>query len=127
MSEIRDDLRYTSEHEWVRLDGDEAVVGITDYAQGELGDMVYIELPEVGSTITYMEAFGTVEAVKAASDLYAPVTGEVVDVNTALAEDPALVNSSPYEEGWFVRVRITDSSKLDDLLAADAYKESIGE
>lgn len=127
MSEVRDSLRYTAEHEWILLEGEEAVVGITDYAQGELGDVVFVELPEVGSTVTYMEVFGTIEAVKAASDLYSPVTGEVVDVNTALTDDPALINGSPYDEGWMVRVKITDPSQLDDLMSADAYKETIGE
>lgn len=127
MSEVRDSLRYTAEHEWILLEGEEAVVGITDYAQGELGDVVFVELPEVGSTVTYMEVFGTIEAVKAASDLYSPVTGEVVDVNTALTDDPALINGSPYDEGWMVRVKITDPSQLDDLMSVDAYKETIGE
>jgi len=127
VSEVRDSLRYTAEHEWILLEGEEAVVGITDYAQGELGDVVFVELPEVGSTVTYMEVFGTIEAVKAASDLYSPVTGEVVDVNTALTDDPALINGSPYDEGWMVRVKITDPSQLDDLMSADAYKETIGE
>jgi glycine cleavage system H protein len=127
VSEVRDAIRYTAEHEWVLVEGDEALVGITDYAQSELGDIVFIELPEMGSTITYMEPFGTIEAVKAASDLYAPVTGEIVDVNTALTDDPALINSSPYEEGWMVRVRVSDPKVLEDLLTAEQYKDSIGE
>ena len=127
MSEVRDGLRYTSEHEWVLVEGDEATIGITDYAQGELGDVVFVELPDVGQTVTQMEAFGTIEAVKAASDLYSPVTGEVVDVNKELAENPGLINGSPYEDGWMVRVRVTDTGTLEQLLDAEKYKETIGE
>lgn len=127
MSEVRADLKYTAEHEWVLLEGDEAVVGITDYAQEELGDVVFVELPEMGSDVEYMQPFGTIEAVKAASDLFSPVKGHVVDVNGALSEDPALINSSPYDEGWMVRIRITDVSVLSDLLAPQAYKDLIGE
>lgn len=127
MSDVRDGLRYTPEHEWVLVEEDEATIGITDYAQGELGDVVFIELPDVGQTVTHMEAFGTIEAVKAASDLYSPVTGEVVDVNTELAENPGLINASPYEDGWMVRVKLTDSGVLEQLLDAEKYKETIGE
>ncbi len=127
MSEIRDDLKYTSEHEWVRLEGDEAVIGITDYAQGELGDIVFVEFPEVGAIVTYMEPFGTIEAVKAASDLFSPVTGEVVDVNTAAIEDPGIINRSAYDEGWMLRVKITDEAALKELLSAQKYRDEIGE
>jgi len=124
---VRDGLRYTAEHEWILVEEDEALIGITDYAQGELGDVVFVELPEVGQTVTHMEAFGTIEAVKAASDLYAPVTGEVVDVNTELSENPGLINASPYEEGWMIRVKVTDAGTLEDLLDTEKYKETIGE
>jgi glycine cleavage system H protein len=127
VSEVRDELRYTVEHEWVRMEGDEAAIGITDYAQGELGDIVFVELPEMGSEVKYMEPFGTIEAVKAASDLYCPVTGEVVDVNTAIVEDPGVINRSPYEEGWMIKVRVTDTAPLEDLLDAPRYRETIGE
>jgi glycine cleavage system H protein len=127
VSEVRDDLKYTVEHEWVRLEDEEAVIGITDYAQSELGDIVFVELPEIGSQLKYMEPFGTIEAVKAASDLFSPVSGEVVDVNTAIAEEPGRVNASPYDDGWMVRVRVTDPSKLGDLLDAGRYREQIGE
>jgi len=127
VSEIRNDLKYTSEHEWVLIEGDEAVIGITDYAQGELGDIVYVELPEIGSDVAFLQPFGTIEAVKAASDLYSPVAGEVVDVNTNLASNPSLVNSSPYDEGWMVRVRISDRTALSDLMDASKYRETLGE
>lgn len=127
MSDVRDGLRYTAEHEWVLVEEDEASIGITDYAQSELGDVVFVELPEVGQNVKHMEAFGTIEAVKAASDLYAPVTGEVVDVNLELADNPGLINSSPYEDGWMIRVKVTDPGTLEDLLDPEKYKETIGE
>lgn len=127
MSDVRDGLRYTAEHEWVLVEDDEALIGITDYAQGELGDVVFVELPEIGQSVKHMEAFGTIEAVKAASDLYAPVTGEVVDVNTELEKNPGLINSSPYEDGWMIRVKVSDPGTLEDLLDPGKYKETIGE
>lgn len=127
VSEIRPDLKYTAEHEWVYLEGDEATVGITDYAQEQLGDIVFVELPDMNSTVTYTEPFGTIEAVKAANDLFCPVTGEVVDVNGAISDDPALVNGSPYDEGWMIKVKITDAKLLEELLSATQYKEAIGE
>lgn len=129
MSDIPGDLRYTKEHEYVKPSGEEGVfrVGITDYAQGELGDVVYVELPESGRTVAAMEVFGTVEAVKAVSDLYSPVAGEVVAANPALADNPGLVNSDPYGEGWMIEVRLTDAAALDDLLDAGGYREHIGE
>jgi glycine cleavage system H protein len=111
----------------VLIEGDEAVVGITEWAQGELGDVVFVELPELESEVAYMQPFGTIEAVKAASDLYSPVTGVVIDVNQALADNPALVNSSPYDEGWMIRVRVTDKRSLSDLLEPTKYRELIGE
>jgi glycine cleavage system H protein len=127
VSDVREGLRYTAEHEWVLVEDDEALIGITDYAQGELGDVVFIELPDIGQSVTHMEAFGTIEAVKAASDLYAPVTGEVIDVNQELAENPGLINASPYEDGWMIRVKVTDPGTLEPLMDAEKYKETIGE
>jgi len=129
MSEIPPDLLYSEEHEYVKPTGEEGVyqIGITDYAQGELGDVVYVELPEAGSRFARMEPFGTVEAVKAVSDLYCPIGGEVVEVNAALADDPALVNTDPYGEGWMIKLRIADESELDSLLGAAEYEAHIGE
>jgi glycine cleavage system H protein len=129
MSGIPEVLKYTEEHEYVRSadSENEVVVGITDYAQGELGDVVYVELPAVGDSFERMEVFGTIEAVKAVSDLYSPVSGEVVAVNEALEEDPALVNSDPYGEGWMVRLRVQDPSDLDELLDAEAYRAIVEE
>jgi glycine cleavage system H protein len=128
MSEIPQDLFYTEEHEYVKPAGEEGVylIGVTDYAQGELGDVVYVELPQAGSTFARMDVFGTVEAVKAVSDLYAPLTGEVVEVNAALADNPALVNSDPYGEGWMLKVRVTETSELDQLMGADEYGRHTG-
>jgi glycine cleavage system H protein len=129
MSGIPEVLRYTEEHEYVRSadSEDEIVVGITDYAQGELGDVVYVELPAVGDSFERMEVFGTIEAVKAVSDLFSPVSGEVVAVNEALEEDPALVNSDPHGEGWMIRLRVQDPSDLDELLDAEAYRAIVEE
>lgn len=129
MSDIPETLRYTEEHEYIRMTDaeDQVLVGITDYAQGELGDVVYVELPSVGDSYGRMDVFGTIEAVKAVSELYSPVGGEVLAVNEALEEDPALVNSDPYGEGWMIRLRIEDPSELDDLLDPDAYRGLIEE
>jgi len=127
-SQVPDNLLYTEEHEYVLKAGDdEVVVGITDYAQGELSDVVFVELPEVGSSFARMEAFGTIEAVKAVSELYTPAGGEVVAVNEALAEDPALVNRDPYGEGWMVRLRVNDTTELDSLLPPEKYKKLIAD
>jgi glycine cleavage system H protein len=115
------DLRYTKEHEWVRMEGDEAVVGITDYAASQLGDVVYVELPTVGRSLAQFAPFGVVESVKAVSDLYAPLSGEVVAVNTALSDRPELVNADPYGEGWMVRLRVSHPEELANLLDAAAY------
>lgn len=115
------DLRYTRDHEWVRLDGDELVVGITQYAADQLGDIVFVELPEPGRALEGAKPFGVVESVKAVSDLFAPVAGEVVAVNEALAGGPELVNSDPYGDGWMIRIRAADAGELDDLLDPDAY------
>jgi glycine cleavage system H protein len=115
------DLRYTRDHEWVRLEGDEATVGITQYAADQLGDIVFVELPETGRALQGAKAFGVVESVKAVSDLFAPLAGEVIATNDALAGGPELVNSDPYGAGWMVRIRVADSTELDDLLDAAAY------
>ena len=129
MSAIPKELRYTPEHEYLKATGekDVYVVGITDYAQGELGDVVFVELPAVGKEFARMEAFGTIEAVKAVSDLYSPAHGKVVEVNTKLADDPSLVNSDPYGAGWMIRLRVSDAGDLDALLDADGYAARLGE
>ncbi len=113
---------FTDEHEWIDLEGDLATVGITDYAQGQLGDIVFVELPEVGTMVEKGGEAAVVESVKAASDVYAPITGEVMEANAALEEDPALVNTSPEEEGWFFRMTVSDKSELEGLMDAAAYK-----
>jgi glycine cleavage system H protein len=120
------EMRYTKEHEWVLVDDGIAIVGITDFAQGELGDIVYVELPSVGTRITAMETLGNVESVKSVSDLYSPVSGVVADINTRLADEPELVNSDPYGEGWMVRIEPTDATDLEQLLSADEYSDYIG-
>ncbi|MBN1479965.1 glycine cleavage system protein GcvH [candidate division KSB1 bacterium] len=123
---IPKDLKYTQGHEWIAIDEEIATVGITDYAQGELGDLVFIELPDAGSTVSQGHSFGTVEAVKAVSDLFAPVSGEVVEINTMLSDSPEAVNKDPYGEGWMIKVKISNVDELENLLSADAYKELIG-
>jgi glycine cleavage system H protein len=119
------ELKYTSEHEWIRVEGDEIVVGVTDFAQGELGDVVFVEIETQGETLSQGDTFGTIEAVKTVSDLYMPVDGEVIEVNPALEETPELVNSSPYKGGWMVRVKMNDPSQLEGLLSADEYSALI--
>jgi glycine cleavage system H protein len=119
---IPNELRYTRTDEWVRVEGEEAVVGITDYAQSELGDIVYLELPEVGRYLQVDEPFGVIESVKAASDLYAPVEGEVVAVNSALQAALETINEDPYGAGWLIRIRLKDPAQLDALLSADEYR-----
>lgn len=127
MANIPDDLKYTEEHEYVRTKGDGVVeVGITDYAQGELGDVVYVELPSVGTKLGKHDVFGTIEAVKAVSELFSPLAGEVVEVNGRLDGEPALVNSDPYGDGWMIRVRPDDASAVDSLMDAAGYKGHIG-
>ena len=128
MTTIPDDLRYTSDHEWLRRDDanpDEAVIGITDFAQDQLGDVVYLDLPAEGDDVSAGDRFGEIESVKTVSDLYAPISGEVLAANGELEEQPELVNDSPYDEGWLIRVRIADESELDDLLDADAYRAQL--
>jgi len=127
MSDIPADLRYTEEHEYVRAEDDVAIIGITDYAQGELGDVVYVELPSIGSTFSRMDVFGTIEAVKAVSELFCPVDGEVVEINDALENDPAIVNRDPYGDGWMIKLRLRRASDLDDLLSSDDYAQHVGE
>lgn len=116
-------LKYTKEHEWVRVDGDVATIGVTDYAQGELGDIVFVELPDVGSAVTQMGRFGTVEAVKAVSDLFSPLSGQVTEINKALDGDPMVVNRDPYGEGWMIKVKVASAAEVAGLLSADSYKQ----
>ena len=120
------ELKYTIEHEWIRVEGDEIVVGVTEFAQGELGDVVFIEIETQGESLSKGETFGTIEAVKTVSDLYMPVDGEVLEVNSALEDTPELVNSEPFEGGWMIRVKMSDPSQLDDLMSAEAYGALIG-
>ncbi len=122
---IPDNLKYTESHEWVRQDDDIATIGITDYAQSEIQDIVFVELPEVGTQLTHKTEFGVIESVKAAFDLYAPVSGEVIDVNESLLDAPEQVNESPYDDGWFLKIRMTDPGELDTLLDADGYQTYI--
>jgi glycine cleavage system H protein len=121
------DRRYTKEHEWVRVEDNMGTVGITDYAQDQLGDIVYVDLPSVGTQVKQLEKLGEIESVKAVSDLYSPVSGEVVEVNQGVNDRPELVNQSPYEEGWLVRVRLADPAELDNLLTAKQYDELIAQ
>ena len=123
---VPDDLKYTEEHEWIRVEGDEIVIGVTDFAQGELGDVVFIEIETEGEVFSRGDTFGTIEAVKTVSDLYMPVDGEVVEVNPALEDSPELVNTQPFGDGWMVRIKLSDPSQLDDLIPADQYKSMIG-
>ncbi len=124
---LPDNLKYTSDHEWLKDNGDgTATIGITDFAQGELGDIVFIELLETGTDLAKDDSFGTVEAVKTVSELYLPVDGEILEVNESLADEPEQVNDDPYESGWMIKIKVKDASQLNDLLSADAYKEIIG-
>lgn len=120
-----ENLRYTKEHEWVRIEGDEAVVGITSFAQGELGDIVYVEIESVGKELESGAVFGTVEAVKTVSDLFLPLSGSVTEVNPKLNSNPELVNTDPYGEGWMVRMRIKDMAEVESLMTADAYQSLV--
>jgi glycine cleavage system H protein len=122
---IPENLKFTHDHEWVRSEGEFVVVGITDFAQGELGDVVFVEIETEGETLNKGDIFGTVEAVKTVSDLFMPVTGEVVEVNEALADNPELVNKDPYGDGWMVKVKMTDENELADLLSAGDYQKMI--
>lgn len=128
MATVPDDLRYTSDHEYARPASAPGVftIGITDYAQGELGDVVFINLPKVGDTLSDHQVFGTIEAVKAVADLYAPLAGEVVAINPALDADPAVVNRDPYGEGWMIQLKVADPSAVEQLMSAEAYRAHIG-
>lgn len=122
---IPENLRYTNDHEWIRLEGEEAVIGITDFAQGELGDIVFVEIETEGETLEEEEVFGTIEAVKTVSDLLMPVAGEVLEINPSLEDSPETINSDPYGEGWLIKIKVQDISSLDNLLDHTAYGELI--
>jgi glycine cleavage system H protein len=123
---VLDNLKYTKDHEWVKVNGNEAVVGITDFAQGELGDIVFVEVETEGETLASEEIFGTIEAVKTVSDLFMPISGKILEFNTELEANPELVNNDPYGEGWMIRVSIDDASQIDNLLTAAQYRELVG-
>jgi glycine cleavage system H protein len=123
---IPSELMYTKDHEWIKIEGDVATIGITDFAQSELGDIVYVEVETVDETMDQEEVFGTVEAVKTVSDLFLPLTGEITAFNDQLEEDPELVNSDPYGEGWMIKMKFTDASQIEGLLSSEAYKELVG-
>ena len=127
MSEFPKQLRYTKEHEWVLVAGDTVTVGITDYAQGELGDIIFLELPELGETFAKGEPFGTVEAVKTVEEIYAPIGGELIAINERLADEPELVNDSPFGDGWLIKLRMKDPAELTQLMDAAAYRALVGE
>ena len=122
---IPQELKYTKDHEWIRVEGDTVTIGITDFAQSELGDIVYVEVETVDETLDKEEVFGTVEAVKTVSDLYLPISGEIIEFNESLEDEPEKVNSDPYGEGWMIKVKCSDVSQLDDLLSAEDYKTII--
>lgn len=124
--EFPQELKYTKDHEWIRFEGDIAIVGITDHAQNELGDIVYVDVPTIGETLAQNDVFGSVEAVKIVSDLYLPVSGEILEINPSLDAAPELVNSDPYGEGWMIKVKVGDTSEAGELLSADEYKQLIG-
>jgi glycine cleavage system H protein len=124
---IPSNLKYTKDHEWIRVEGDFAFIGITDFAQGELGDIVYLEIETVGENLAKEEIFGTIEAVKTVSDLFMPVSGEILEMNDALADEAELVNKDPYHAGWLVKIKVADSAELDALLTADQYKAMVSE
>lgn len=123
---VPENLKYTEDHEWIKIDGNIATVGVTDFAQGELGDIVYVEIETEGEEISSGDVFGTVEAVKTVSDLFMPASGTVVEVNSELEDSPEVVNESPYEKGWMIKIELSDTSEIDALLSADQYKEVIG-
>jgi glycine cleavage system H protein len=123
---IPKDLRYTKEHEWIRVKGGEAEMGITDFAQGELGDVIFVDLPTPGTKVSQMKSFGSIDAVKTVGDLFAPVSGEIVAVNTELKDNPSLVNQSPYEQGWMVRIRLSHPAEVEQLLTPDGYHQALG-
>jgi len=122
---VPENVKYTEEHEWISVEGDIATVDITDYAQGELGDVVFVELPQVNASLKQMDAFGTIEAVKAVSDLFAPVSGTIVEINEKIIDTPEIVNKDPYGDGWMIKIQMSDSKELDKLLDAAHYKKKI--
>ena len=124
--EIRSELKYTKDHEWVKVEGNQATVGITDYAQGELGDIVYVEIESLDESLEKEEVFGSVEAVKTVSDLFLPVSGKVIEINESLEDSPELINEDPYEKGWIIRMEIENPEELKDLLDSESYKKLIG-
>ncbi|MEA3476075.1 MAG: glycine cleavage system protein GcvH [Candidatus Cloacimonadota bacterium] len=124
---VKDDLKYTETHEWIKISGKEATIGITDYAQKELGDIVFIELPEIGTELSREDVLATVEAVKAVEEIYIPISGRIIDVNSKVADTPDLLNSSPYDEGWIVKFEIMNEDEMENLLSAEDYKKLIGE
>ena len=124
---IPSNLKYTKDHEWIRVEGAYAFIGITDFAQGELGDIVYLEIETVGETLPKEEVFGTIEAVKTVSDLFMPVSGEILEMNEALADAAELVNTDPYGKGWLIKIKMSDAAELDDLLTSDQYNALIAE
>ena len=124
--EVLENLKYTKDHEWIRVEGEEAYVGITDFAQHELGDIVFVDITSEGSTLNQEESFGSIEAVKTVSDLFMPVGGEVLEFNAELENDPALINTDPYGKGWIIKIKMTNPAELDNLLNADAYTSLIG-
>lgn len=123
---IPGNLKYTKDHEWIKLDGETAFVGVTDFAQGELGDIVFIEVETVGENLDKEETFGTIEAVKTVSDMFMPVGGEIIGFNELLAEKPEIVNQDPYGDGWIIKIKVTDPAEIDDLLDAEQYKDLVG-
>jgi glycine cleavage system H protein len=123
--EIKENLKYTKEHEWVKVEKDMATMGITDYAQGELGDVVFVELPQVGTKVEQMKPFGVIEAVKAVSDLFSPLSGEVTQVNTRLENEAGIINKDPYGEGWIIKIKMSNTQELDHLLSAQDYEKLI--
>lgn len=124
--EIKSELKYTKDHEWIQIEGNDVIIGITDYAQSELGDIVFVEIETIGDDLKKEEIFGSVEAVKTVSDLFAPLSGKIIEINEALEDNPELVNNDPYGEGWIIKMEIKDLSEIEDLLDADSYKDLIG-
>jgi glycine cleavage system H protein len=127
MVEIKSDRRYTKSHEWVKVDGDTVTMGVTDFAQSELGDITYLELPEPGDSVTKSEPLGVIESVKAASDIYSPVSGEIVEANDSVVDAPESVNSSPYDDAWLVKIKLSDPSQVDELMDSAAYEKFVEE
>jgi len=123
--EFPSDLKYHKEHTWAKIEGEVAIIGITDYAQDQLGEVLFVDLPEVGDTVTQGEPFGSIESAKVSSDLYAPVSGEIIEVNEALDDEPELVNSSPYEDGWIIKVKVSDPAEEGNLLSSSDYEKSL--